>query len=953
MAAALDRRQFVGAALATAGVGILAPPGSAVAPHSRPRVAMLFEPGFPAVDVPPARRDPLGAALDGLAVTWLGADDLAALSPERFDVFVSPYGSAFPRDAWPALRTYLAAGGNWVNLGGAPCTVLVSRDGAAWRAEARQFETSHDLGITLACAVGADAVKAWRTNPSLPWTSVLAAPSRTATVWELYFRLSSASDTPDESGSAGPMEGVVEPLVSGVGADGRAVAAPLVMVDRLEAEFAGGRWIFVTADGTPSPATVRAVVEAASRGMGRLEVRPTYACYRDGERPAVSVSFRRSPRAGATAFRAPCRVTVFESRGPAVARLDLELTGTGAAAAAGPVDCGPIRGGRLAPGLYRVEAVLTLPGDRAAELRATNGFWVWDEALLAGGEPLIAGDGGFTRAGRPYPVTGTTYMASDVHRKFLLLPNPWLWDRDFAAMKRTGINLVRTGIWTGWKVLMPRTGAFREDALRALDAWLLTARRHDIPVIFTLFAFLPETWGGANAYLDPQAVGAQQAFVTAIASRYGKMNDVLWDLINEPSFCNPDHLWSCRPNYDRFEREAWRAWIAGRRPPAADATDVDLPALDDFEPGSGADALVRDYRRFAQATFPRWVRQLTGALRATGNPRQLVTVGQDEAGTNDSPNNLFLAGDVDFTCVHNWWLNDALVWDGVMTTAPGRMDLVEETGVMFSGRPPGVEPRWEAYARDLLERKMVISLAQSAGFVEWVWNSNCYMASDNEAAIGLLRADGSAKPELEALGGVAAFAAAAGPHLVGREPEPVLMVVPHAIMFSTRDTATEATRRAVRACVYGCRVGVRAISEYALVPTMPAPGLVVVPADGLSAPLAQQTLSAWTRGGATLVTGAADVARYRRALDDAGIRPAFDVEGADESVLVYRAAFRNAELFALVAGDRAAALRVTPAASRVAFEQRMAPGRAALVLVGRRDGRVIARHPAPRTTGGR
>ena len=39
---------------------------------------------------------------------------------------------------------------------------------------------------------------------------------------------------------------------------------------------------------------------------------------------------------------------------------------------------------------------------------------------------------GFTRNGRPFPVLGTTYMASDVHRRFLLEPNPSLWNRDFA-----------------------------------------------------------------------------------------------------------------------------------------------------------------------------------------------------------------------------------------------------------------------------------------------------------------------------------------------------------------------------------------------------------------------------------------------------------------------------------------------------------------------------------------
>jgi len=945
-----NRRQFVQAAAAAAALGYPIPALAASRTRAPLRIAVLHEPGFPAVDAPHRHGGVLAGVEGG---SYLRVADLSSLTPDAFDVFVSPYGSAFPEDAWPALLAYLEAGGNWVNLGGVPGAVPVSRDGTAWRAGDRTAELHSQLGFPLACAVATAGVKRWRANPALPWTSALASPIKARTVWELYCRFSSVSDTPDESGSTGPMEAVMEPLVSGCDADGRAIAAPCVCVDRLEGRFAGGRWIFATSDGALERGTLRALIEAAASGVRRFDVRPTYACYREGERPAVSIALRGAAREASSPFAATCRVRVFDPRGAARARLDVPVSGTGAAASAGPVDLGGALGGSLAPGLYRVEASLTLPGRRPGELVATTGFWVWDEALLAGGEPLVAAGTGFTRAGEPYPVTGTTYMASDVHRRFLLLPDPWLWDRDFAEMKRQGVNLVRTGIWTGWKLLMPHPGEFREDALRALDAWLLTARRHDIPVIFTLFAFLPETWGGENAYLDPRAVAAQRAFVSAIASRYVAMRDLAWDLINEPSFCNPAQLWSCRPNYDRFERDAWSAWIAGRHPPA-ERVGLDLPSLDDFKPppagtapAAGAEERVREYRLFAQATFPGWVREMTAALRAGGGPKQLITVGQDEAGTDDSPNNLFMAGDEDFTCVHNWWLNDALVWDGVMTKAPGRMNLVEETGVMFSGRPAGIEPRWEAYARDLLERKMVISLAQSAGFVEWVWNSNCYMASDNEAAIGLLRADGTAKPELAALRGVAAFAAAARRHLVGREPEPALMVVPHADMFSLENTATDATRRAVRALVYGCRVGVSAVSEYALAPSMSAPPLVVVPAESLFRPEARETLAAWATAGSVVVMGAPDEARYGRALADARIRPPFIVEGADGSVLVYAAVYRSVELYALASeGAAAVDVRVTPGASGRAFEQRLEPGRAALVLVERRDGRVIAHYPA-------
>ena len=991
MASVLDRREFLQVASASALVGLIPTRTNAITgPNARRgpiRVAILNEPSFPSVDAPAVRADSLGSALAGLDVSYLTvAESNDRLSPDRYDVFVMPYGSAFPMEAWPALRRYLGSAGNWVNVGGVPCSVPVERVAGGWRAREREVTYHKQLGMTLACPVSAAAVKEWRADDALPWAAPLAADVAASAIWEPYWRLSGIADTPDEPGSAGPREAMVQPLVWGLDAAGRAIVAPFLLVDRLEREFAGGRWVFATGDGAVAPAALRLLVEAAALGARQLVVRPSFACYRGAERPSVSVSCRGFPRGGAVPLTASCRLAVFDERGAALARTSVAVSGTDAAAS-GTQDLAAALPDPLAPGLYRVEATLTLPGGedgvQNVELRQTTGFWVWDEKLLAGGWPLRAGLYALTRGGEPFPVTGTTYMASDVHRKFLFQPNPWLWDRDFAEMKRAGVNLVRTGIWTGWRTLMPKVGELDEEACRALDAYLLTARRHDVPVIFTLFAFLPETWGGENAYLDPAAVAAQRTFVSLLARRYAGMNDLLWDLINEPSFCNKDHLWSCRPNYDRFERAAWAAWLEERHRPAAE-----LPRLEDFGEGESAvdrPTLVLEYRLFAQEMFRRWVREMRTALRAAANPHQLVTVGQDEAGTRDSPNNLFLAPDLDFTCVHTWWLNDALVWDEVLTKAPGRMNLVEETGVMFAAHPPGVEARWEEYARNLLERKMAVALGPGgAGFVEWVWNSNCYMPSDNEAAIGLLRADGTSKPELEALRGVAAFAAEARRHFVGREDERVLLVVPHSNMFSTRNTATDATKRAVRAMQYGCRMGLSAVSEFAVAPGMRAPRLVLVPSPGTLAEEAWEALRSWARSGSVvLVTGpleqlaglgsrgaegpsaavripmrrgeilwsprsvelakddAATIELYRWALRRARLEPAFTVEGADASVLVHAAAYQSAVLFTLVSeGPRASVVRLRHGGHDV--EVALPSERAALLLVGRRDGRVIA-----------
>jgi hypothetical protein len=470
-------------------------------------------------------------------------------------------------------------------------------------------------------------------------------------------------------------------------------------------------------------------------------------------------------------------------------------------------------------------------------------------------------------------------MASDVHRRFLLEPNPDVWDRDFAAMRRAGINMIRTGIWTGWMLYMPEVGAFDEATLRALDAFLLTARRYDIPVIFTFFAFLPETWGGANPYLDPRAVEAQQTFIKRIVERYREMNDVIWDFINEPSFCSPDRLWVTRPNYDEHELRAWHAWLRERFPAESDAeregmleemwrtfpgAAMALPGLGEFGDRNVFDhntpLKVLEYRLFAQDMFTRWTREMAAAVREAGGPQQLLTVGQDEGGTYERPSPMWYGAAVDLASIHTWWFNDDLLWDHVMTKPPDQPNLAQETGIQFYEKIDGSAWRTEGEARDLLERKLVMAVGPGgAGFIEWIWNTNPYMPSDREAPIGLLRPDGSAKPEFAALRDVATFVRESLQGLGPREREPALMVIPHSNMFSVRNQATEATRRCVRAMHYHCRVTMNAVSEYALHRLDYTPQLIVVPSPRVLTELAWQQLLELTEKGATLlVTGPID-----------------------------------------------------------------------------------------------
>ena len=289
---------------------------------------------------------------------------------------------------------------------------------------------------------------------------------------------------------------------------------------------------------------------------------------------------------------------------------------------------------------------------------------------------------------------------------------------------------------------------------------------------------------------------------------------------------------------------------------------MDLPKLQDFESVNLIDDRLPlktlDYRLFAQDMFIRWVRQVTPAIRSNGNTKQLITVGQDEAGLADSPNIQFFAKEIDFTSLHNWWQNDDLLWDSVLAKTPSKLSLMEETGVMFYEKSDGGAPwRSEEDVSNLLERKMALSFAaDGAGFVEWIWNTNPYMNSTNEVGIGFHRVDGTAKPELEPFLRIAKFMGQHGQHLKERVSEPVAMVIPHSQMFSPRSFAQEATRRCVRAMYYHCDVPMQAVSEYTLSEYAGQANLIIVPSPRVLSEKCWETLvGEATRGATVAISG--------------------------------------------------------------------------------------------------
>jgi hypothetical protein len=260
---------------------------------------------------------------------------------------------------------------------------------------------------------------------------------------------------------------------------------------------------------------------------------------------------------------------------------------------------------------------------------------------------------------------------------------------------------------------------------------------------------------------------------------------------------------------------------------------------------------------------------------------------------------------MDYTCMHTWWNNDALAWDSVVSRLPDRPLLVEETGLMRYERVEGTPWRTEVDNARLLERKLAIALGTgSAGAVQWIWNTNPYMASDNEAGIGFFRADLTARPELKPSAAIAHFLEAHAARLASRQAEDVVLLVPQSHVLSVRDYGTEATRRAVRALYYHLHVPVRAVGEYQAEDALGTPKAIIAPSPVVIGDRAWTALLAAVERGATLVlTGPLErdeywrpAARLARLGLESTIAPVASSEPIDIGGQVFNAGFRGDKL---------------------------------------------------------
>src|SRR5258706_6703535 len=100
--------------------------------------------------------------------------------------------------------------------------------------------------------------------------------------------------------------------------------------------------------------------------------------------------------------------------------------------------------------------------------------------------------------------------------------------------------------------------------------------------------------------------------------------------------------------------------------------------------------------------------------------------------------------------------------------------------------------------------------------------------------------------------------------MVGRKPEEAVVVIPHSNMFSVRDLADKATRRAVRILEHQLGIPCRTVSEYHI-SDIGEPKLIVLPSPRvLTEACWQEILVRIYQGATLLVTGPFEADEYWR-----------------------------------------------------------------------------------------
>jgi hypothetical protein len=847
----------------------------------------------------------LGRTID---LRFLAPADLATV-PD-VDLLIHDLGRCYHEPTWSAICDCFRRGGHLMTLGCRPFTVPFHIDGDSAEFGEPTDAALHALGIadTFVDTGPVEHSEVRDVSPRFAFLNDTHLPTMAASC-SLDVRLATkVNESEPLYARHGVQEAEVDVACRLADRAGRFVAAPILRISHYD----GGRWTCLNFDpsdpgfydSTAGRELLARTIAASLREGWHLAVGSHYARYVPGERISLSVHARRLAGDDGQARR-KVLLTVHEADDPD----GRPLHETSMTIESNHLDrlC---EIASLDEGCFTVRARLEVGGHCLGERR--TGFYVLsDEAArrIAARAPRLQIDPAIAPDycvvdGRPFPITGSTFMAPDNYRDCFADLNVAIARQEMARLRRMGVNILRAGVWTTYGLVYARDGGFREKALRSMDAYFLSAAEAGLPVQFVPSAFVMNYWNReASMFHDPVVRSRVMQCFRQFAQRYAGWPGVQLDIINEPSYApfKHGHLWQrARPTGDPNEAVAWRDWlerrydgdITGLRDAwgaSADEMrsfdDARLPQDHEFlsnysgHAGYTLWARLADFYAFADDTFTDWVRE-TRAIVRVADPKMLVMIGRDETLRIPTQQRDAAEGSIDLVNWHQWHREAAIFNEYCLNRVPGRPCCGQEMGILPYKDARNEERLNESHQHHQLERKLVYCLGN---WIQWQSHSDPTMDFYGENKLGMLRVDGTERPAAGVVRLLAWLESGMADRLNGRreDRERLAVIVPTSLWFSC-DTqlAYMAAARAINAIHYHLKHQAYFVLESLLRPDNRAqigrPAAVILPSPTILAETAWQFLfdMVCDEGVTLLLTGSPqqdECWRHRDRLNQIGI----------------------------------------------------------------------------------
>src|SRR4029453_2585414 len=217
--------------------------------------------------------------------------------------FINMHAPYFPKEAWSDILDYLKRGGSLISIGGAPFKRPVSKnDAGVWEPETEQTAYHREIHIHEALPVDAAPINGLSAMADIPLLQGKESLFEISNTWNLVPHVTKTSDLPHQMGSAGPMDAQLYPLLKGVSAEGREVAAPVVLWENTKGMFAGARWLFVNQPlsdlfwQSGGAQELSRWAQFCGEGVTELSLKPNYASFEPGERAMLTLQAQHLSR---------------------------------------------------------------------------------------------------------------------------------------------------------------------------------------------------------------------------------------------------------------------------------------------------------------------------------------------------------------------------------------------------------------------------------------------------------------------------------------------------------------------------------------------------------------------------------------------------------------------------------------------------------------------------------